>query len=207
MYGKSYVDVLIPTLAPSNVKVLECLEGFHVIVSSVKGISKARNDLAKRSKAEYLLYVDDGVDVSRDTFERYISPAIEDNAIVAYEGEGHPSICTRIFGIPRNVMFFIGGFDESFDIGEDLEIGYRLMAFGFPVRWIPTELVMHKNHYKRSRWKMTYKIIARLALRYKKPKILFLLKQKRKSAPLGIVVTVFSFFFYLFRNKRESIDV
>jgi len=137
--------------------------------------------------------------------EKHILTAIEDGAIVAYEGEGHSSVCTRVFGVPRNILFSVGGFDESFDVGEDLEIGFRLKAFGFHIRRIPKKALKHREHSHKGRWKNTYTMIARLALRYKKPKILFLFK--RKSAPLGLVFTVFSFFFYLFRNKRESIDV
>jgi len=198
------VDVLIPTLDISNVKVPECLAKFRIVTSSIKGMDKARNDLAKRSKAKYLLYVDSDVCITRDAFEKYVLTAIKDDVIIAYEGEGHHSVCTRVFGVPRNVLFLIGGFDESFDIGEDQEIGYRLKAFGFPIRWIPKMALEHREHSHKGRWKKTYRMIARLALRYKKPKILFLFK--RKSAPFGMVFMVFSFFFYFFRNRRKNID-
>ena len=52
----------------------------------VKGLGKARNELATKSKNDYLLFVDCGVYFSEETFETYIKPAIQERKLLIYRG-------------------------------------------------------------------------------------------------------------------------
>lgn len=176
----------------------------ETMVSSVKGRAKARNALAVRSHGSYLLYVDSDVELSKEVVQNYIKPAFAFNKAISYEGYNQ-KLCTRIFGIPRDLFFRIGGFDETFDLGEDLEIGYRLEKQGIEIEKIPNRCVAHLRRKTSFSWFVSYLVRARLALRYHAYSLL--LPVNRKSDLLGLPILVAAFYRYILDSKRKNVKV
>ena len=171
----------------------------ETLVSSVKGRAKARNALAHKSKGSYLLFIDSDVELTDKVLTQYIKPAFESDSVVAYMGFNR-KLCTRIFGIPRNLFYKIGGFDETFDLGEDIEIGFRLEKSGIPIKLVPKELVKHLRRKTSFSWSVSYLIRARLAIRYHAYHLL--LPINRKNDAIGFPLLVAAFYRYFFRNAR-----
>lgn len=180
---------------------LEIINPSEIIRSYVKGLGKARNDLVIRSNNDYLLFVDCGIRFSKTTFETYIKPAIKERKILMYKGENNV-LCTKIFGIPRKLFCELGGFDETFHIGEDLEFGLRIPADAEKIE-IPQSLIDHLEHEKRGKYLNDLCVRVRLALRYNR---LDLLKIQRKKDFLGIFLMPFLLAYYAFNNKRKNIN-
>ena len=190
---------MIPSLEPKKV-IVKCKAGqIETLVSSVRGRAKARNALARRSKGSYLLFIDSDVEISDEVLKQYIKPAFESNSVIAYSGENR-KLCTRIFGIPRNLFYKIGGFDETFDLGEDLEIGFRLEKFGISPKLIPKEMIKHLKRETSFEWRVSYFIRARLAIRYRAYHLL--LPIGRKNDMLGFPLLVAAFYRYFLKNAR-----
>ena len=196
------ISLLIPSLEPEKVRVGYAVGQIEILLSSVKGRAKARNALALRSQGSYLLFVDSDVELSREVVSHYIRPAYASNTVISYEGNNQ-KLCTRIFGIPRDLFFKIGGFDETFDLGEDLEIGYRLEKCGIKSEIIPKERVKHLKKETSFRWFVSYLIRARLSLRYHAYRLL--LPVNRKNDVMGFPILVTAFYRYFFDNRRENV--
>lgn len=169
--------------------------------SYVKGLGKARNDLVKRSKNEYLLFVDCGVSFSRHTFEAYIKPAIERREVLIYRGE-NTTLCTKVFGIPRGLFLNLAGFDETFHFGEDIEFGCRIETW-MSKTIIPKDLIDHKEHQERSNYLDHLRVRTRLALRYSR---FDLLKPQRKKDLFGMFIIPFICLYYWRNNGRKDIE-
>jgi predicted glycosyltransferase involved in capsule biosynthesis len=168
----------------------------------VKVLGKARNDLVKHSKNNYLLFVDCGIYFSKTTFETYIKPAIQKRELLIYRGENN-ILCTKVFGISRKFFYDLGGFDETFHIGEDLEFGLRIPSWIKRIE-IPKCLVDHREHEKRANYLNNLCVRVRLALRYNRSD---LLKVQRKKDFLGVFLIPFLLTYYVWNNKRRNIDV
>jgi len=138
------VEVLIPSVDGASSSP-PCFRGCGVLISTLPGRAVARNDLAKRSQADYLLFLDGDIKISEEVFKRFLEPAIKSRRVVAYEG-GNPILCSRVLGIPKDLLFSVGGFDESFDVGEDQELGYALLRQGWKIHKIPRDCIQHVAH-------------------------------------------------------------
>ena len=183
-------------------KTIALINPIEVHRSYVKGLGKARNDLVKRSRNAYLLFVDCGVSFSKHTFEAYIKPAIQRREILMYQGENRV-LCTRVFGIPRGLFMNLAGFDESFHFGEDIEFGCRIEEW-MSKTIIPKDLIDHREHQDRSSYLDNLRVRTRVALRYSR---FDLLKPQRKKDLFGIFVIPFLCFYYWKNNERKDIDV
>ena len=195
------LDVLIPTLK-STVNVPSGLKDMQAHLCDLPGRSRARNSLSKIAESEYLLFIDDDIEFSKEIFEKYILPNVENNQIISYEGNN--VLCTRVLGIPKELFFLVDGFDTTFNVGEDIEFGYRLMTYGLKINKIPKKDIIHcgKNHS--SSWISNYLVRVRLVLRYKKYEY-FLPLGNYKEYPKGLVTMIFGFYRYFFDNKRKGI--
>lgn len=136
------ISVIIPSLEkelpplPAWIKALSS----EVILSSVKGRSRARNQGAKRSSGDYLLFLDSDAILPEAGIVEYV----ERREIFSLGT--NPVFCSRVLGIPREIFFDVGGFDESFNVGEDRELGLRLLLGGHSYTLISPELVKHREH-------------------------------------------------------------
>ena len=196
--------LLIPCLTKKEDipdETMELINPLEVCRSYVKGLGKARNDLVTRSKNGYLLFVDCGISFSKTTFETYIKPAIENRKLLIYRGENNV-LCTKIFGIPRKLFCDLGGFDETFHIGEDLEFGLRIPPKIERIE-VPKDLVEHMEHEKRGNYLNDLSVRVRLALRYN---LLDLLKIRRKKDVVGVFFIPFLLIYYARNNKRKNIE-
>lgn len=195
-------DVLIPALKEADLNVPRfLLKKARIITSDVKGIARARNLMISVSDKSYLVFLDSDVNISKEVFDKWLVPAMKEKRIVAYEGN-NPVLCSRVLGVPRDVIVEAGGFDESFSRGEDQELGYRLESMGYRWEKVPNDEIEHKKHRKRGGWFSAFKIEARFLLRYGKfQRSCF----KRKSAPLGVLVFLGSLVYFFFKNKRRGL--
>lgn len=168
------------------------------IVSYISGRSRARNECARKSEAEYLLFFDADTkpvlpffDVARWLIENKLAFCIEGN---------NPVFCSRVFGIPRNVFLKVGGLDETFEIGEDIEFGLRLKSFQIPFFMIPNWMVSHKEHARRYDPIKAYVVRSRLIARYKLFKWLLPMRKLDLIAfPLLFILTLR---YFLRKDKR-----
>jgi hypothetical protein len=135
------------------------------------------------------------------TFNTYIKPAIKERKLLIYKGENNV-LCTKVLGIPRKLFYDLGGFDETFHIGEDLEFGSRIPAWVERLE-IPKSLVEHAEHEKRGNYFNDLCVRVRLALRYKRIELLGI---KRKKDVFGIFLIPFLLIYYTVNNKRKNIN-
>lgn len=117
----------------------------EVIIRHDYGRSKARNEGAKRAKGNFLLFLDDDVDLLPEVWSKYILKLFtaEPNAIVCKE---HPVLGTRVCGLSRTLFFQLGGFDEAMETGEDADLGFRALRQNVKIHRIPHDLVTHHTH-------------------------------------------------------------
>ncbi len=219
--------IIFITLDP-RFRIPEFTMGFEVIVSKAVGRSKARNLAALRAKNPFLLFIDGDSWISRESINEYIVEPMKRNrdSIVCFEA---PILSTRVLAISRENYFKLGGLDETFEVAEDLEFGLRAMKMGYKISYIPKELVIHTEHERNLFLGRVYSFInaIRYLLRYK---IVILWSQELKDAyiaqftplkimkmftqaprkgfyiPIRIVTSIFSFYYYLFLNKRKGLE-
>lgn len=182
---------------------VEMVNPKELVMSFVKGLGKARNDLAKHSKAPYLLFIDTEVSFSKDTFETFILPAIQEKKLLIYKGN-NDVMCTKVFGISRKLFYLLGGFDETFHFGEDIEFGLRLKTYGSleDATVIPTNLIEHSSHKETGSYLVSLCVRARCAFRYE---AYWLLDHMRKKDYVGRLLLPFIFVRYLLYNPRQNI--
>jgi len=197
--------VLVPCLDKTediNKETLKMINPIEITKSYTSGLGKARNDLVKNSENKYLFFVDCGVSFSKKTYKKLLGPAIKNKKIIVYRGE-NGILCTKILGLPRRVFLSVGGFDESFHIGEDMEFGFRLQHWLKEGEYVevPKELLDHREYKERGSYFTSLKVRVRCALRYRR---FDLLKIQRKKDFYGVFFIPFILSFYLLNNKRRS---
>jgi len=145
--GKITVSVVIPTLKPSQISLKNYFFPYvtEVIVDSSPGRSKARNHGAKKAHGDFLLFIDDDAKISQETYVNYILDTFLNHprTIVCAE---HPVLSTRIMGVRKDLFLSLGGFDETFETGEDADFGFRAIRENVAIRKIPRELIIHIPH-------------------------------------------------------------
>ncbi|MGC8479183.1 MAG: glycosyltransferase [Candidatus Micrarchaeia archaeon] len=129
-----------------------------VIVDKRKGIGRARNTGAKKSKGEILIFIDADTMPSKKLIESY-AKAFEDKTVVAATGPilplektgvitrlgfkfvsiffvkaaltlGKPSVVGSNFAVRRDAFFKIKGFNENLITYEDWDLSTRLKKLG-----------------------------------------------------------------------------
>jgi len=129
--------------------------------------------------------------------------------------------------ISKNLFFKIGGFDETFEIAEDVDFGCRVIKAGFKINYIPLDLVIHREHPRPNdiwRRMVSYKYAVKLLLRYKLIRLwddnvkctkpvpftplnilrLFIDAPKRGLLiPSRIIMSILSFYYYFLFDKKK----
>lgn len=154
---------LTPVLSPSN-----------------GGPAVARNQGVRRATGEIVAFTDDDCRPDRSWLANLVSPIVEGEADVT-TGDVRPdrsdpvtSLWVHTFAIDGSVQGFatcnaayrtalfreLGGFDEAFRAGEDVDLGYRALATGARHRHVPGALVLH------ARTNLTYRQFLRTRTRW-----------------------------------------
>jgi len=116
--------VIIPTLKDS-VEYPIFLNRYDIIISRSKGRSAGRNDGSLKAKGRFILFIDDDVDFTDDTFIEYISRPLYKNpeSVICMES----IVCSsRVLALSKDLFFKLQGFDETFNFAEDMDFGYRV---------------------------------------------------------------------------------
>jgi len=220
-------SVIIPTLKDS-VDYPSFLNRYEVILSNSIGRSAGRNDGALKAKSEFLLFIDDDVDFTENTFKEYISKTLYKNplSVVCMES----IVCSsRVLALSKDLFLKLNGFDETFNFAEDVDFGYRVLESGYKFNYIPMKLLFHKVHARPSRFEnvlRSYVNAVRFLVRYKK--IILYNRNVKKSVlvdysilnvlrmcidaprkglliPLRILITIFGLCFYVLFDNNEFI--
>jgi glycosyltransferase involved in cell wall biosynthesis len=127
-------------------------------------ISHQRNVGVRAATGDVVVFTDSGCLPRENWLELLLAPILEEGEHVTcgravardsnvYSGERWWGSSTERYvsgGATINMAFrrsafdAVGGFDESFGAGEDLDFSWRLIAAGFPIRWVPDAVVEHE---------------------------------------------------------------
>jgi len=173
---------------------------------------------ARKAKGDFLLFIDDDTYFSEETYRKYILDVFlkHPNDIVCAD---HPILSTRVLGISKKLFFDLGGFDESFETGEDADLGFRALERGIKIRKIPKSVIFHREHptvSDRRELLLRCKNKIRYALKYGKawisgdnvqkitPKSFFELMIKSRTKGMAnvikLVTSILSFYYYFFKE-------
>lgn len=180
----------------------------EIISTNSKGLGYARNKLLSMVTTSYLLFLDTNVTFTEDVFERYIQPALDTGNVLLYKGENN-ILCTKILGINTILLrHYLNGFDSSFHIGEDLELGCKMalnvQKYGVfnkeHVIYIPSNAISHKKHKRKYSYLDNLRVRVRLALRYNDNS---LIKIQRKKDYIGVFLLPLIIAYYsIYGNYR-----
>lgn len=113
--------------------------------TATKGLSIARNELARKADGDILIFADDDATMIREGWE--MVSTIGPNQICMTEGRNHP--ISRIMSVHADTFWKIGGFDEAIKYnGEDLDFYLRAIK-NHEVIVIPQRYVTHTDHAPR----------------------------------------------------------
>lgn len=180
----------------------------EIISTNVKGLGYARNRLLSRVTTPYVLYLDTGVFFDENFFDLYIKPAIDGKKTLIYKGNNNV-LCTKIFGIQTiTLKCLLKGFDNTFHIGEDLELGFAIGLNNFeygmlkPEKtvFVPEYAVKHKQDSEYD-YLDNLRVRVRLALRYKDKNIL---KIQRKKDFYGVFLIPYIEIYYWIKGNARS---
>ena len=124
-------------------------------------IAHQRNIGVRRAKGDIIVFTDSGCLPEDGWLERLLTPILEEGEFVScgparaigksvYSGERSktnpdgdyvPSAATGNLAFRREAFEAVGGFDESFGSGEDLDFTWRLTDCGYRLRWVPDAVV------------------------------------------------------------------
>jgi GT2 family glycosyltransferase len=127
-------------------------------------IAHQRNLGVKSAEGEIIVFIDCGCLPGDGWLERLIQPILNEGEAVCcgpaisrqrsiYSGakfwgntnEQYVSMAPTInMAFLREAFDAVGGFDESFAAGEDLDFSWRLTDGGFRLRWVPDAVVSHE---------------------------------------------------------------
>lgn len=195
----------------------------QILFARDPGRSYARNRAALKSKGDFLVFVDgDALPVKREAWNIIVDSFQEDPYRVVCKQ--HPVLGSRLLGIKRSLFLSLGGFDECLDVGEDADLGFRIMRWNIPILKIPARFVGHRDHAGPA-WPVEDLCRARnkirFLLRYRKiwirdrvlnvspGNVLRLFLSARKRGVLNVVrfaESVCSFMLYLFWDNSKILE-
>ena len=127
-------------------------------------IPHQRNAGVALATGDVIVFTDSGCIPKEDWLPRLLAPILEDGEDIAggpaiangtniYSGShwwGNSdekyvdSIATINIAFRREAFDAVGGFDERFGAGEDLDFCWRLVDAGYQLRWVPNAMVEHE---------------------------------------------------------------
>lgn len=150
------LSIIIPTLQRDilTLKSLkDCPVPYELILARERGLGYARNEGARESHGDQLLFLDDDLRL-KPTFWNYVLSVkpkeinMTFNPIIYRRKKWvrqHP--CTRAMSIRKEDFWNIGGFDEEIQyVAEDLDFFLRGRKAGYVFNKIPTETIEHQDH-------------------------------------------------------------
>ncbi len=125
--GISIIITTIKEKAETLHSLGSCPVSYEVIISRVRGISRARNEGGEKASGDLLVFFDDDLVLSPKIWSIVLS--VEPRSFLMAPGF-EPG--TRVFCIHRKDFIDIGGFDEKIEhSGEDRELWLRLYWAGY----------------------------------------------------------------------------
>lgn len=139
-------------------------------------IAHQRNVGVANACGDVIVFIDCGCLPQQDWLPRLLSPILEEGESVVcgparaqgrtvYSGERWSgetaeryvsAAATINFAFRREVFDLVGGFDESFAAGEDLDFTWRLTDSGLRLRWVKDAVVEHEWGYTRRQVKRSF---------------------------------------------------
>lgn len=127
-------------------------------------IPHQRNLGVREAKGEIIVFTDSGCIPQENWLERLLLPILDEGEAVTcgpassqgstvYSGSRWWGGTTERYvtaGATINMAFrrdafdAVGGFDETFGAGEDLDFSWRLVEHGYRLRWVPDAVVEHE---------------------------------------------------------------
>lgn len=131
-----------------DIKTLKSLpSGVEVVVSRLKGISKARNDVARRGHGDLLVFLDDDIAFSEDFLNDLVNFVGSTRNVFVALGDSPSECVSRVLVVKKKDFFDIGGFDENIRVsGEDWDFGVRAQNKGYVKVLFPRNSVQHYEH-------------------------------------------------------------
>jgi cellulose synthase/poly-beta-1,6-N-acetylglucosamine synthase-like glycosyltransferase len=139
-------------------------------------IPHQRNVGLREAKGDIVVFTDCGCIPSDGWIERLLAPIVDGpEAITAgparadgpspwaalpedpYQGPTYVAQCATInMALRRDVAETVGGFDESFEYGSDVDFSWRAVDAGYRIRWVPDAVVRHEWGSNRRQLKRAY---------------------------------------------------
>jgi glycosyltransferase involved in cell wall biosynthesis len=143
----------------------------RLLTEPTRGAGAARNTGIVRAQGEVISFTDADCVVDREWLRLLLMPlsdpavGIAGGTILAMPGANRverfgerihdhrksievfrpPYVITMSWASRRDVLRELGGFDEGFRRGQDVELSYRLAEAGYTVAFVPQAVVHHRN--------------------------------------------------------------
>jgi cellulose synthase/poly-beta-1,6-N-acetylglucosamine synthase-like glycosyltransferase len=123
-------------------------------------IAQQRNIGVRSSEGDIIVFTDSGCVPEDGWLERLLEPILQEGESVScgpvralgesvYRWMGNPDddyvskAATINMAFRREAFEVVGGFDETFGAGEDIDFSWRLADHGFRIRWVHGAVVQH----------------------------------------------------------------
>jgi len=145
------ISIIIPTaknVILTKNSLSTCPVEYQLIVSTKLGLGHARNWGAKQAVNDLLLFLDDDLTLKKELWACVLNTHIGEFKMIL---NGYFPI-TRVMVIHKQDFWRVKGFDESYCYtSEDRDFYVRAIKNGLQFKPVPSDLIVHKPHVKRSR--------------------------------------------------------
>jgi len=136
------ISILIPTRNPEIQTPLIPFIPHEILISTILGVTEARRSLVEKSSGELLIMIDDDVTVPDHLWIDALH--LQKGSFMMSMGRNHP--ITRFLAIHKKDYLKVGGFDLTFQNGEDYDFYLRAIKIGLKSIILDREVIHHKEH-------------------------------------------------------------